>query len=168
MKFTALIVVMAGLQCCSFVASDGCDAGWQPHGDSCYLFKKTLMNQTDAENFCRTQAGYLAEPTVEGINTFLKETLRQDSGSDENYWIGGTDLTEEGQWHWLHSGKCFSYTDWYAGEPNDLEGEDCNHFSAYFDYQWNDSDCSIKEFFICEKKQIETCTSKRNSLGSVI
>nr|WCD23705.1 C-type lectin [Glycymeris yessoensis] len=167
MKFTALIVVMAGLQCCSFVASDGCDAGWQPYGDSCYLFTNTSMFPIDAENFCKTQNGYLAEPKDAGINTFLKDNAA--GGPGVNYWIGGTDLTDEGQWRWSHSGKCFSYTGWGHIAPNDLNhNEDCLHLTHHYNYKWNDVNCNHATFFICEKKQIETCTSKRNSLGSVI
>nr|WCD23708.1 C-type lectin [Glycymeris yessoensis] len=160
MKFTALIVVMAGLQWCIVVAADECDAGWQFYGDSCYLFNKTRVTPTVAKNFCRTQAGYLAQPTNEGIHTFLKETAKQlEAGSAANYWIGGSDLTTEGQWQWLNNEKCFSYTGWDAGEPNDNDIEDCLELRADREYRWNDEHCWSTRFFICEKLT-EKCTSK--------
>nr|WCD23703.1 C-type lectin [Glycymeris yessoensis] len=161
MKFTALIVVMAGLQCCIVVASGECEAGWRLHGDSCYLFNQTKMTQAAAEEYCTTQNGHLAQPTSEGINTFLKTTASQlENGTIEHYWIDGTDSAVEGQFRWL-DGKCFSYVDWMsAEEPNDRFGEDCIHLRASLNYKWNDISCSkLPFFFICEKPT-ETCTTQ--------
>jgi hypothetical protein len=55
-----------------------------------------------------------------------------------HFWIGATDRTVEGTWLWV-DGTPFVFTDWWAGEPNDLDGED---FLAYDlrsgVYAWND------------------------------
>jgi len=44
-----------------------------------------------------------------------------------------------------------NYTNWYHGEPNNLEGrEACLHVSRGRQWQWNDTPCSKKFCYICE------------------
>jgi hypothetical protein len=69
----------------------------------------------------------------------------------ENTWIGLTDKTHEGIWRWFDTKEHATFSDWAAGEPNNVNGaEDCVHFSIYWDYKWNDVPCSYKLTPLCE------------------
>ena len=58
-------------------------------------------------------------------------------------WIGGNDEDNEGTFIWDSSKSPFSFTNWLAGEPNNLSGmENCVHFMFDSD-QWNDIFCNI-------------------------
>ncbi|XP_078021645.1 uncharacterized protein LOC144461835 [Epinephelus lanceolatus] len=69
-------------------------------------------------------------------------------------WIGLTDRETEGVWKWV-DGTLLTTSFWHSGEPNNYEGtnEDCVAVN-YHDYKnsWNDLECVIKNFWICEKK----------------
>ncbi len=48
--------------------------------------------------------------------------LRDNFGSNEHLWTGFNDITTEGQWKWV-SGEPVTYTNWWAGEPNNQSAE---------------------------------------------
>ena len=63
-----------------------------------------------------------------------------------SYWIGLSDLVQDGTWRWQESNKEPSYTNWAEGEPNDLNGDaDCCMKQCSTDpkCKWNDYPCSI-------------------------
>ena len=52
-----------------------------------------------------------------------------------------------------------SYTNWYAGEPNDYgSGEDC--VVSYADGKWNDSPCTAKKKYVCQQPPQYIFTTK--------
>ena len=53
----------------------------------------------------------------------------------------------------LETKKCY-VLDWYPGEPNNVNhGENCACFWDPFpNMQWNDFNCSIPGYFICEQR----------------
>ena len=63
------------------------------------------------------------------------------------WWLGLTDTAEEGVWVW-EDGSPADYGDWWFGEPNDADGEDCAEYRP--DGFWNDNDCATRNRFICE------------------
>ena len=73
--------------------------------------------------------------------------------SATDYWLGGRDDVIEGTWQWSSTDSVFTYNDWYPGEPsNSYNGEDCLELNARFHWKWNDSNCTIAQPFICEKR----------------
>ncbi|KAJ8304900.1 hypothetical protein KUTeg_018483 [Tegillarca granosa] len=90
---------------------------------------------------------------------FVKHTIYQKTNSitdpsqgNIGYYIGGSDMSTEGNFIWMHSRQPFNYTDWKQGMP-DSHGnhEDCVHLYPLFHFQWNDIQCSTPGYFICEK-----------------
>ena len=75
--------------------------------------------------------------------------LMADAGMDHAR-IGYTDIDSEGTFTW-HDGYSGSYTDWYSGEPNNENDEDCAQLQANISYAWNDGDCDNTAIhgFIC-------------------
>jgi hypothetical protein len=73
-----------------------------------------------------------------GENAFVTSLL--DSGLPEraHFRLGATDQKQEGVWVWT-DGTAFTYTNWWAGEPNNFQDED---FAAYDlrsgSWAWND------------------------------
>jgi lectin-like protein/PEP-CTERM motif-containing protein len=72
-------------------------------------------------------------------NSFIESLLFPVNPNRSHYWIGATDATTEGVWHWV-DGTPWGFTDWWGGEPNDLGNED---FLAYdlrqATWAWNDA-----------------------------
>ncbi|KAG7313947.1 hypothetical protein KOW79_022443 [Hemibagrus wyckioides] len=67
-------------------------------------------------------------------------------------WIGLSDREKEGEWKWV-DGTPLTTAFWNGGEPNDKGGEDCVVIYASSSSTWNDSHCSKKFPWICEKPQ---------------
>jgi hypothetical protein len=73
------------------------------------------------------------------------------------YWLGGSDLREEGAWAWA-DGSAWGFSHWGDGEPNNSgEGggaEDClavysPSIGPQGDGLWNDLDCAHPLAFVC-------------------
>ncbi len=78
--------------------------------------------------------------------------ITRDKNYDD-YWIGLTDLFEEGHFYWAHSG--IKMTDaiaahWNDGEPNNAGsgGEDCVEITPLSNM--NDGSCTWERQFICQ------------------
>jgi len=84
-------------------------------------------------------------------------------------WVGGNDLTAEGDWQWADGTSFWSgtaspvggpvggaYTHWYdPGEPNDQNGAlnaegDCLAFIELQQGSWIDQGCNYFRRYICE------------------
>jgi len=117
----------------------GCPSGgWIPLNDHCYLLSPNKMNWFQAKKFCEEKGGYLAEILSQSEQTNLEALL--NVGPFKRYWIGLSDLADEGKFEWQHSlTPLGEYTNWIAGEPNDDGGEeDCVVIGADFNWRWND------------------------------
>ncbi len=91
--------------------------------------------------YCKYKGGHLAEILDENdqleINLFL---IEKDPTSQNGFWIGLSDLVDEGHWIWMASGLPVQYKNWEGGEPNNINGKE--HFGhinlAQHGRQWND------------------------------
>jgi len=118
-----------------------CEFPWiQPGNDSpCYAVSTEALNFYNADKFCATHGGFLAEPrTAEETN--LIELFVMPEG---NYWIGLTDLADEGAFVWGTDYSAPDYTNWISGQPDNEKGdEDCAHLYGKDGLQWNDAPCT--------------------------
>ena len=77
---------------------------------------------------------------------------------DKYFWIGLTDMVQEGVWIWISSGKQAEYTNWYPGDPNNA-GE-IEHFVHIrikkWERKWNDCDID-NSFGICTHGSFALC-----------
>merc|ERR1711874_874091 len=99
------------------LAQARCPDSWWNFGNSCYHNSGAAMNWHDARKYCLGIGGYLVEIDSEEEETAL---LGAFAVYDQDYWIGLTDASVEGEWIWADTGKPPKYTAWAEGEPNDM------------------------------------------------
>ena len=124
------------------------------------------INWFQASAMATNKGGYLATITSTQENAFVFELIRTNSalwalrptGNSFGPWLGGYQpegsAEPDGGWAWV-TGEPFAYTNWFAGEPNNLNGtENRLHFWAEQSPAgdvWNDkdgNDTAIKGFVI--------------------
>ena len=119
------------------------EAIYSPITGHWYQLNDKRMEWNEAKTFAESRGGYLATITSAAEGQWLYDTfgsaLRIDSGMRT---FGGNDVANEGQWQWI-TGEAWSYSNWWAGEPNDNGGnEDCVAFSSNLNpghgHYWND------------------------------
>jgi hypothetical protein len=65
-------------------------------------------------------------------------------------WIGATDATSEGIFHWTDNDVISNgYTNWDPAEPNNEGDEDCVEVKSYHG-RWNDEECDYKIRYVCQ------------------
>ncbi|XP_040202225.1 hepatic lectin-like isoform X2 [Rana temporaria] len=121
-----------------------CENGWLEFEDHCYFFSNFELNWTNAEKMCLNRESHLVIVNSESEQTFLHKNYNK-----KNYWIGLTDVDNEGTFQWI-DGTEVSYTSWRDREPNGGTKENCANL--YKDRKWNDYDCNINNHAICEKR----------------
>ena len=75
------------------------------------------------------------------VQSAAENALLVTAAAGNTVWIGGTDAASEGTWVWSPSNTPLSYTNWYAGEPNNSGGEDCL-LGNWKSGTWNDARCT--------------------------
>ena len=87
-----------------------------------YYFSEEKLVWHDAVGKCHELGGELASIKSEEEN---REVHNEILGQEGAFWIGGSDIDQEGVWEW-HDRSPFKYTNWHNGEPNNFfEGQDC-------------------------------------------
>ncbi|XP_033731873.1 perlucin-like protein [Pecten maximus] len=135
----------------------GCPNGWETFDGSCYFVSDFREDWPTASTACGLYHAHLAEVIDEAEENFLKQVIsKYHAGhrSDDNYWLGGSDMFVEGDWRWMNSDQRINYTNWYPGEPNNYQNhsEDCVvvYINNHQQYRWDDRKCTEKNNFICE------------------
>ena len=86
-------------------------------------------------------------------NDLVTYLTRVDIYGDRLFWIGLSDLEQDGLFLW-EDGTTVTYSTWSSDEPNDHDGSsDCVHLDyANKRRLWTDSDCFIRNAYaLCEK-----------------
>ena len=81
------------------------------------------MNWPDAKVEAESMGGHLVAINGAEENACLLETFSQPGINESRLWIGLTDEVEENVWVWVN-GDPVTYTNWWAGESNNLRNED--------------------------------------------
>jgi len=138
------------------------------------IFRKSL-NIIDAETACAITVGRMAVFPDEATAKLVIEEIAKLSepysqayddsfrkfefGMDRRYWIGLSDLSQEGDWTWMSDGEKLDYpAPWYEGQPDHLKSGRLEHCVSlwnpiYYEnehHSWNDESCEHKLYFICE------------------
>ncbi|KAK6192624.1 hypothetical protein SNE40_004066 [Patella caerulea] len=116
-------------------------------GALCVKIYNTKKNWTGANDTCQQDGGQLL---VMGTNVFYiklyaLETIKLAIPYTE-YWIGGNDLTTEGEFTWI-DGTGVITEGWKPGQPNGNEVANCLQFH---DLKFNDNACDVARRFLCE------------------
>lgn len=73
------------------------------------------------------------------------------------YWIGGKDRkppTNDFVWTSRDVRVNIGATDWASGQPNNFKDnpENCMEMRKELNHKWNDTPCSRKQKYICQKR----------------
>ena len=119
-----------------------CSAAW--YSNDYYLICDADEEYEDAEDICSAY-GYdsLTRILTEEENEFIYS--HQNIG--ETYWVGLTDRSIEGSFRWTGYTQFLPFSDWFFGEPNDSNNQDC--VSIGMD-GWFDESCSAEKGFVCQ------------------
>ncbi|KAL4218758.1 positive regulation of myeloid dendritic cell activation [Mactra antiquata] len=127
----------------------GCPVAFVLNGTSCYHFSHDQEEYTSAMDICTRLDSYLAEvdSTIEGA--FLSE---QAHNNNRKYWIGLSDILEEGVWRWNINGDppVPEVLNWAPQEPNNWNPGNENCVVIKNDGHWGDYECKNYFQYICE------------------
>ena len=129
-----------------------CPGPYQLFQGLCLYFSPLKTNWYDGREFCRSQAGRLAEIDDADKNAAIAKAMA--SASITLLWFGLTDEEKEGSWVSASTGQAATFTNWRAGEPNGGGYQSCAAIvgTTSWAYTWDDVECNNNGFnFLCEK-----------------
>ncbi|XP_039671321.1 galactose-specific lectin nattectin-like isoform X4 [Perca fluviatilis] len=159
--FALLLCLSSGLLAAYGQAS--CPPDWTQFGSRCFNFNIGPKTWPDAETFCQSAGGNLASIHSDAEHKFIRNYIKQVTGSYRHSWIGGTDAVKEFTWLWT-DGSNFDYTSWNAGEPNNLGGENCLEMN-WGGENWNDAGCTYQASSVCSKSTFFNAGQPDNAGG---
>ncbi|XP_067686863.1 macrophage mannose receptor 1-like [Haliotis asinina] len=152
----------------------GCQPGWKPYLNSCYLVVKTEVTWQAARTACRAAGGDLTSVASKIENQFINSQIQK--GFNDGVWIGFNALKNVNSFVWTN-GDPNQYTNWARNEPNNYQGHQENCVLMYSNgAQWNDDACDSNHGYVCKApKQVTAvtqqspftvgCTNVKNSEG---
>ncbi|XP_053383498.1 perlucin-like [Mercenaria mercenaria] len=156
MKTLHIFILYLSFYCLDVKAID-CPAGWVDHDTSCYHFSHDTEPWMLAQMVCEGLGGHLPEIETALEDHFLSNEVKKLTGP--YFWIGGSDLSVEGEWKWWTTKEALSYTNWLPSEPSNGAGnENCMSLKRISNgtVGWNDYRCSVATYYICEKQAEQT------------
>lgn len=117
-------------------ASDRAAAMIEYDGHRYYRFD-TAVTWKEAKELCEKAGGSLVTITSWTEQSVIKKLV--EDGTLEQYWIGATDETLEGQWRWT-TGEEAAYNGWYNNQPDNYDEKE--HYACSkkaYDCYWNDA-----------------------------
>ncbi|VDH94887.1 Hypothetical predicted protein [Mytilus galloprovincialis] len=86
---------------------------------------------------------------------FVQSLTMRSSG----VWLGGSDMPNEGSWHWNQPNLPLAFTNWGRSalfmQPDNVFNQDCLTYWRCdpweTNYQWADASCGSSYYFICER-----------------
>ncbi|XP_064538140.1 C-type lectin 37Db-like [Drosophila montana] len=123
-----------------------------------FLEDEYKNNWFGAAHVCRSLGGHLADLKNEEDFNAITEKIDSITGNStaakHGFWLDINDLSKEGQYQSLTSGKEAAFTKWDENEPDNKDyDEDCVEIrkredeSGYFMY---DIQCEKNNYFVCE------------------
>ncbi|XP_078572315.1 uncharacterized protein LOC144859496 [Branchiostoma floridae x Branchiostoma japonicum] len=146
-----------------YVTYGTCPSGYQVKSTKCYRAFNIRKTWPEAHAYCRGLGlgGNLAMPKDRNINDFLIQ-LKNARSTSWGFWFGLNDRASEGRWKWNDGTSLGSYNYWSPIEPNNggkdwwgryRGNEDCAEYfrKNWRNSNWNDADCNLQRYFICER-----------------
>ncbi|KAK7072762.1 hypothetical protein SK128_009930 [Halocaridina rubra] len=114
-----------------------------------YVHVHHHLNWWAARNFCQDMGGDLAEPLHHGA--LLAVVANQYPDGPQHFWLGASDLEEEGKFKWLTGRRVLS--GWRDGQPDNADDdEDCLELWPSKYPSFSDKNCDQARAFICQYK----------------
>ncbi|XP_058456749.1 C-type lectin 37Da-like [Malaya genurostris] len=128
-----------------------------------YCIPDIKANWFKAHEFCTTLGMELISIESQAEHNALIKFIRSTDkfSNATRFWIGASDLAEEGIYTWISSGRLVTFTNWAANEPNNINNtEHCIEIihNIYINqvWQWNDMECRNEiAYFVCESEDIQ-------------
>jgi hypothetical protein len=141
-----------------------CTANLCPPGCQCftsgsdYAICTTPAAFGDAEVFCG-QHGYALSSVTSSTEDSTLRTHATTAGITD-YWLGGADIDNEGNWMWMDTthfwkgtapdaGTALGYDHWAATAPSGGTAANCLHVAM--NGTWTDAACTTKYPYICKR-----------------
>ena len=131
----------------SRLQSKKCPQDWIDLGENgCFHFSsEVIRNYDDARQYCQNLDGFLAEIKEAKTNELI--VSQADKYEDSHWWLGATDVQNEGIWIWEKSGEKMEFANWNVNEPNGGRRENYLHMTCahcwgngrYRNRTWNDA-----------------------------
>ncbi|KAL9700286.1 hypothetical protein quinque_003727 [Culex quinquefasciatus] len=123
-----------------------------------YAIEWHKANWFKAVEYCNYLGARLAIVASYENQTELAEMVQQTdkyNSISTEFWIGASDLADEGHFIWHATGTRVQYSNWKVLQPdNGGNVEHCVEVryipSERWDWQWNDLDCKKMRYFVCE------------------
>ncbi|CAL4118249.1 unnamed protein product, partial [Meganyctiphanes norvegica] len=115
-------------------------------GSQNFLVVEEMKSWSAARKYCHSLGGDLAQPNN---LLLLQNNLDTKNLSGSDYWLGGSDIENEGEWIWLSGANIKEK--WRQGQPGGYYAENCLDFQSLGVPSLNDYECNSKLKFICEK-----------------
>ena len=87
------------------------------------------MYWSEAKKECEDKGGYLATVTSEEECDFIAGLI-EDNKEKKNYWLGGSDHENEGEWRWV-TGESWTYSRWRVNQPDNRDTDTEDHDQDY-------------------------------------
>ncbi|MCJ8749252.1 hypothetical protein PDJAM_G00174170 [Pangasius djambal] len=139
----------------SNIAEDIRKPGWISFGSRLYYMSTEGKTWSQSRQSCKDRGADLVIVNSREEQDFI-EMLRRGKSA----WIGLSDQDTEGVWKWV-DGTQLTIAYWWTWEPNNYTGNEHCVETGYKPEEersvtdilntWNDNDCSVSLFWICEK-----------------
>ena len=146
-----MVPVALAIVLCAGLASAGCptNVAWLEFEGSCYWRSTYATTWNDAANACPTVG---SGSQLASIHSLLENAFLMQSYNYADSWIGLNDIQTEGTFQWTDGTKV-DYTNFYQGEPDNKNNQDCVRFPNQDNptaAEWDDEHCESDRHFICK------------------
>ncbi|XP_048022846.1 CD209 antigen-like protein C [Megalobrama amblycephala] len=118
------------------------DNGWIYGHSSFYYISKEKKSWNESRSYCMERGADLIIINNKEEHDFVQKNIRGSL-----FWIGLTDIDEEGSWKWV-DGSTPTLRFWWTNEPRGQRRENC---VLYYISNWSDYPCDDAHLWICEK-----------------
>ncbi|XP_071488666.1 macrophage mannose receptor 1-like [Diadema antillarum] len=137
-----------------------CNADYESYFQSCFKFYPAPKTFSDAEGVCVAEGTHLASITDAYEEAYLESVLYKEQL--ESAWIGLQILNQSDTYEWTNGWPVY-YTLWGSGEPSGGPGEGC--VEATTGRNWDDTNCSKEQPFMCKYTDVSRPTTPPTSVG---
>ncbi|XP_048343333.1 C-type lectin domain family 17, member A-like isoform X1 [Sphaerodactylus townsendi] len=130
------------------ISHSSCPSKWTAKENACYYFSSGTRTWSESQSYCIEQRAYLVSVESDEEQVFLRNAIT----SRGTYWLGATDISQDGKWRWSEDDKLVTISFWDIGEPKKGYNKDCG--IMYPNGSWAAAACSISYHWICKKHLI--------------
>ncbi|XP_052252963.1 perlucin-like isoform X3 [Dreissena polymorpha] len=149
------ILFSAMLLALSVAVQGVCPAGFESLEQSCYVILKVVGTYDEAQTYCEMVGASLAvirsREEENLIDSYIHRHMSQIQ--EDQIWIGGTDLLQEGMFLAPRNQEVLTYFNWATGQPDNYgKGEHCLAiFRDDAQLRWNDQFCNTDKVPLCKR-----------------